>query len=84
MAFYSIQKRPFYVMVQRGFPRQVSACGRSRADLEKGILWLEIHRKYGARFRDYAKSLQALVTGRRVPKYKPRFREARVEKSDAE
>ena len=80
LAFYESLRKPFYVMVQRGFPRDVMECGKSRSALESSIMWLQIYRKYGARFKDFARRLQARAAeGRHLPDYKPRFREARVQ-----
>lgn len=38
LAFYRLLKKPFYVMVQRGFPLLAMECGPSRRELEEGIL----------------------------------------------
>lgn len=76
LAFYEQLGRPFYVMVQRGFSRDVMACDRSRAALEKSLLWLEVRRKYGARFKDYARRLQAQAQGVEIRDYQPRIRAA--------
>lgn len=38
LEFYRRKKRPFYVMVQRGFPNLVIECGATRRDLEQSVL----------------------------------------------
>lgn len=38
LAFYQELKKPFYVMVQRGFPNLVIGVGSSRYAIEQGIL----------------------------------------------
>jgi len=38
LAYFRLRKRPFYVMVQRGFPNSVMDCGATRRDLEQAVL----------------------------------------------
>jgi hypothetical protein len=58
LAFYQQLRRPFYVMVQRGYPRHVMAVGASRHDIAKSLL--------GARvggFKAWSKRVQRRASG---------------------
>lgn len=74
LAFYKSSGRPFYVLVQRGFPRIAVEVGKSRQSIENSILWLNVRKRYGASFRDYAKSVQRMAIGKPLPPRWPRPR----------
>jgi hypothetical protein len=67
LAFYRFRGRPFYVLVQRGFPRHALAVGPSRASIENDIVWLNVRKRYGARFRHYAKAVEMDSHGTPMP-----------------
>jgi hypothetical protein len=67
LAYYQIRGRPFYVLVQHGFPNHAVAVGESRASIENSLMWLNIRKRYGARFRHYAKVVQMGAIGTPLP-----------------
>lgn len=61
LAFYQSFNRPFYVMVQHGFPNLAIAVGPNRADIEQSILSVNIGRQS---FRDWSRAIQKSSTGK--------------------
>lgn len=60
MAFYLEQGRPFYVMVQRGFPRLVIEVGASKRDVQRKPVLVKFGR---STFRQWAKRIQCQAMG---------------------
>lgn len=55
LAFHGLIGRPFYVMVQRGFPNRVLAVARSKRELSRSPLPVATGQM---NFREWAKSIQ--------------------------
>ncbi len=61
LAMYELIRRsgrPAYVMVQRGFPRDAIAVGRSKREVINSVLMIGVG---GLKFKDWAFSIQKLA-----------------------
>lgn len=58
MAYFQASGRDYWVMLQRGFPHLVIACGRTRREVENSPLLVAGGRKS---FRQWARSIQRYV-----------------------
>jgi hypothetical protein len=63
LAFYQSLGRPFYVMVQHGFPTLAIAVGPSRHDIQQSILVVRMRRKT---FPEWSRSTQKFSTGKKA------------------
>lgn len=55
LAYYVMSGKPYYVMVQRGFPNRAIAVGRSKREVQRGPLLVAIGK---LSFCDWASSIQ--------------------------
>jgi len=62
-----------YVMVQRGWSRDVVAWGWSRHHIQSFQLWYAVNRRYGATWRDYQRLVHAHCLGSTLPLYTRRW-----------
>lgn len=60
LAFYRTRGRPFYVMVQRGFPSLVLECQGTRRELERSPLPVATGNKS---FREWSRSAMGIAQG---------------------
>lgn len=60
LTFYEHLGRPFYVMVQRGWPNLVIASGASKRDVQRSPAAVAFGKKS---FRTWAKDVQRLAAG---------------------
>lgn len=60
LAFYQSRNRPFYVMVQRGFPNLAMDCGASKRDVARTPLMVASGRQ---KFRAWARRIQRYAQG---------------------
>lgn len=55
LAYYLMSGKPYYVMVQRGFPNRAIAVGKSKRDVQRGPLLVAVGRMS---FRDWSSAIQ--------------------------
>ena len=64
LAFYESLKRPYFVMVQRGFPDLAIAVGATKREVKQTpILVLFGDRFFSRTFRNWARSIQRRASG---------------------
>lgn len=62
LAFYQAKGKPFFVMVQHGFPNSVMECGATRRAITDSLMGV---RKKGKRhFRAWARRIQKRASGK--------------------
>jgi len=61
LAFYRMLKKPFYVMVQHGFPNLAMAVGKTKRDVQRSPLPVAVKRKS---FRRWANAVQRRAMGK--------------------